>query len=206
MKKKLLLISGIVFLVVAFIVLNYSETSTPHTGIDFTYTDLQKIKTILNSKNIFVSSPTIISDDTVNQYCMYFDDKNKQQIMNTCLTTSVTDINGNPLGNINIGGDSQNALMAVALLESSPLLDSKFGMMESIFEAMISVLVCDCWEEKHPGGFESVKHWMQAAKEHHVDSGRDSTKSRISGLVEKEIVLEITKTRDSYLWTLIIIK
>ena len=153
-----------------------------------------------------MSSPTKISDYTVKQYCMYFDDQNKQQVMDECITTSITDSNGNSLGNINIGGRSEKPLMAVAIVESSPLLDSQKNNVVTVFEAMISALVCDCWEEKQPGGFVSVNQWIQAAENYHETSGRDSTKSKISGFEGKEVILEISKTGDSYLWTLIIIK
>ena len=29
---------------------------------------------------------------------------------------------------------------------------------------MIETLVCDCWNDKQPGGFESVNAWIDAAK------------------------------------------
>ena len=205
--KKVIILSGSVLSIVLILaVLSYMQQPTKYTGIDFTYSDSQTIKTILHSKNIFMSSPTKISDYTVKQYCMYFDDQNKQQIMNECITTSLTDPDGNPLGNINIGGRYEKPLMAVAIVESSPLLDSQKNNLVTVFEAMISTLVCDCWEEKQPGGFESLSQWIQAAENHHVNSGRDSTKSKISGFEGKEIILEISKADDSYLWTLIIIK
>lgn len=205
--KKVIILSGSVLSIVLILaVLSYMQQPTKYTGIDFTYSDSQTIKTILHSKNIFMSSPTKISDYTVKQYCMYFDDQNKQQIMNECVTTSLTDPDGNPLGNINIGGRYEKPLMAVAIVESSPLLDSQKNNLVTVFEAMISTLVCDCWEEKQPGGFGSLSQWIQATENHHVNSGRDSTKSKISGFEGKEIILEISKADDSYLWTLIIIK
>ncbi len=205
--KKVIILSGSVLSIVLILaVLSYMQQPTKYTGIDFTYSDSQTIKTILHSKNIFMSSPTKISDYTVKQYCMYFDDQNKQQIMNECVTTSLTDPDGNPLGNINIGGRYEKPLMAVAIVESSPLLDSQKNNLVTVFDAMISTWVCDCWQEKQPGGFESLSQWIQAAENHHVNSGRDSTKSKISGFEGKEIILEISKADDSYLWTLIIIK
>lgn len=205
-KKIILFCSSALAIGLILAALNYSEQPAKYHGIDFRYSDSQKIKNTLNSKNIFMSPPTKISDYTVKQYCMYFDDQNRQQVMDQCITTSLSDSNGNPLGNINIGGNSEKPLMAVGIVESSPLLDSQKNNMVIIFETMISEFVCDCWEEKQPGGFESVNQWIQAAANHHETSGRDSTKSKISGFEGKEVILEITKTTDSYLWTLIIIK
>ncbi|MGB0856182.1 MAG: hypothetical protein ACPGQP_04080, partial [Nitrosopumilus sp.] len=46
--------------------------------IDFTYSDIDTLKEILATKNIYMSSPTEITDYTVDQYCTFFDDENKQ--------------------------------------------------------------------------------------------------------------------------------
>lgn len=190
--------------VVAFVA-NSNVDSKHDDEVDFRYSDSKIIKNMLSSKNIFMSTPIQISDYTVKQYCMYFDQDNNQQIMDYCLTSALTDSHGISLGNINIGGNSENPQMAVALIETSDL-DSRQEIIVSVFDTLIDVLVCDCWEEQQPGGFESVSSWITAAKEYYVESEQDSTKSKISGLVGKQLILEITATDDSYLWTLIVVK
>ncbi|QUC65151.1 hypothetical protein NsoK4_02480 [Nitrosopumilus sp. K4] len=173
--------------------------------IGFTYSDSKLIKNVLSSKDIFMSTPIRISDYTVKQYCMYFDQDNDQHIMDYCLTSALTNLHGEPLGNINIGGNSEHPQMAVALIETSDI-DSRQETIVSVFDTLIDVLVCDCWEEQQPGGFASVSDWIAAAKAYYVESEQNSTKSKISGLVGNQLILEITSTGDSYLWTLIVLK
>jgi hypothetical protein len=71
---------------------------------------------------------------------------------------------------------------------------------------MIETLVCDCWEEKRPGGFESIYQWLKTAEEHYLESSQTTLKSKITGLDQKQLILEITAKEEAYLWTLIIIK
>ena len=56
---------------------NSNVTSKQVDGNDFSYSDSNIIRNELLSKDIFMSTPTKISDYTVKEYCMYFD-------QNTC--------------------------------------------------------------------------------------------------------------------------
>ena len=136
---------------------------------------------------------------------MYFDDNNEKKVMTQCLTTALTDSSGYPLGNINIGSDSENRVVALAMIESSPSINSQEENVDFVFQTMIKSLVCDCWKEQQPGGFESVREWMNAAENRYLDSGLLTLKSKISGLADKQLILEITNAKDSYLWTLIVV-
>ena len=69
---------------------------------------------------------------------------------------------------------------------------------------MIESIVCECWEEKQPGGFESVSSWIDAAKNHHLEAKKITSKSEINGLEQKDILLEITTNTEGYLWKFII--
>jgi len=206
--KKIIPISiGIIAVVtLALASTNYEPPHNSVNGVDFGYSDYQTIKNNLDKKNIHMSSPTMISDSTVKQYCMYYDQDNVQQIPSRCLTTALLDSDGNPLGNVNIGGTHEHALMALAVLESKPLLDSEKDAIGIVFETMIETLVCDCWEQTQPGKFNSIKEWIDASESHYLNSGKTTLNSKISGLAGKELILEITKTDNSYLWTLIIVK
>ena len=184
---------------------NTNVTSKQIDGNDFSYSDSTIIRNELLSKDIFMSAPTKISDYTVKEYCMYFDQNNNQKIMNQCFTSAITDSTGDPLGNINMGGDANDAQMALAILTTNDL-KSRQEVITSVFEILVKTLVCDCWNEQHPGGFSSVESWIDAAKTYYVESGQDSTKSKISGLAGKQLILEITKDNGSYLWTLIVVK
>ena len=171
----------------------------------FTFYDVEKIKESLSDKNIFMSIPTPITDHTIENYCAIRDDI--LSTINYCTTTAIQSPDGKSLGNISMGGTPDNPIMALALVESSPFLDSKFNEVEIVFKIMIETLVCDCWDEKQPGGFESVNAWLEAAKIKFAESSQTiPLKSTITGLGDETLILEIKSTSDSYSWTLIILK
>ncbi len=170
----------------------------------FTFNDVDKIKKSLSTQKIFMSSPIEITDYTIGQYCPSFDDI--QNLINHCATTVITDINGNSLGNINMGGTTDGPIMALAIIDSSPFLDSKQDTVNYVFQTMIETLVCDCWEEKQPGGFESVSAWLDAAAEKYAESPQSTLTSKIKGLENMNLILKIKSTNENYLWTLIILK
>jgi len=180
--------------------------SEPTYEIDFTYSDVNRIIEILATQNIVMSLPAEITDHTIGQYCTFFDDEDIRKIVKYCITTALLDSNGKPLGNINMGGSPDASTMALAIIEVSPFLDSKEDEVDFVFQTMIETLVCDCWEEKRPGGFESIHQWLKTAEEHYLESPQTTLKSKITGLDEKQLILEITAKEEAYLWTLIIIK
>lgn len=208
MNKKIIPLSIGMFVATIFAVAftNYDTPNNLVNTVNFEYSDYQTIQNNLDAKNIHMSSPTMISDSTVKQYCMYYDQDNTKQIPSRCMTTALLDAHGVPLGNVNIGGTHETALMALTMLESKPLLSSEKDSIETVFETMIEILVCDCWEQVQPGGFNSVKEWIDASENHYLNSDKITMNSKISGLAGKELILEITKIDDSYLWTLIIVK
>ena len=171
----------------------------------FTFYDVEKIKSSLSEQNIFMSTPTPITDHTIENYCAIRDDI--LSTINYCTTTAIQGPDGKSLGNINMGGSPDNPVMALALVESSPFLDSKSNEIGIVFETMIETLVCDCWNEKQPGGFESVNDWIETAKIKYAESSQTiPLKSTIIGLGDETLILEITSKNDSYLWTLIVLK
>ncbi|MCH7877472.1 MAG: hypothetical protein IIA82_04480 [Thaumarchaeota archaeon] len=172
--------------------------------VGFTFYDVDKIKKSLSTQKIFMSSPIEITDYTIGQYCPYFTDI--QNPIEHCATTVILDINGNSLGNINMGGTTDGPIMALAIIDSSPFLDSKQDVVHHVFQTMIETLVCDCWEDRQPGGFESVRIWLDAAAEKYSESTQSTLTSKIEGLENMKLILEITSTNENYLWTLIILK
>ena len=171
----------------------------------FTFYDVEHIKESLSEQNIFMSTPSPITDHTIENYCAI-----RADILSTityCTTTAIQGQNGKSLGNISMGGSPDNPIMAIAAIDSSPSFDSKSNEVEIVFETMIETLVCECWSEKQPGGFESVNDWLDAAKIKYAESSQDiPLKSTITGLGDETLILEVTLKNDSYLWTLIILK
>ncbi len=201
----LLGITAIVFVSIFSISENPSQPkSIPIYEMGFTFNDVDKIKKSLSTQKIFMSSPTEITDFTIGKYCPHFTDI--QNSIEHCATTVITDINGNSLGNINMGGTTDGPIMALAIIDSSPFLDSKQDAVNHVFQTMIETLVCDCWEDKKPGGFESVRAWLDTAAEKYAESPQSTLTSKIKGLKNMNLILEVTSTDEDYLWTLIILK
>jgi len=201
----LLGIATVIFISIFSISENTPEPqSKPIYEVGFTFYDIEKIKKSLSTQKIFMSSPTEITDYTIGQYCPYFADI--QNPIDHCATTVITDISGNSLGNINMGGTTDGPIMALAIIDSSPFLDSKQDTVDYVFQTMIETLVCDCWEDRQPGGFESVRIWLDAAAEKYTESPQSTLTSKIKGLKNMNLILEITSTNEDYLWTLIIFK
>lgn len=199
--------AGIVIIIFTLLLTSNNELSEPDSQliyeVGFTYYDIEKIQNALAEQNIFVSSPTAITDYTINQYCTYFE-KGFPRNVEYCTTTAVLDVDGNPLGNINIGGDTQSPVLAIANLETSTLESNRADVL-AVFETVIETLVCDCWDEKS-GEYESISDWLDAAHAFYSDSGNRNVKSKIDNLAGYEIFLEITSKDDSILQTLIILK
>ncbi len=209
--NKLILIPillGIVVVISASLLLiseNQSEPqSKPIYEVGFTFNDVDKIKKSLSTQKIFMSSPLEITDYTIGQYCPHFPDI--QNPIKHCATTVISDINGNSLGNINMGGTTDGPIMALAIIDSSPFLDSKQDTVNYVFQTMIETLVCNCWEEKQPGGFESVSAWLDVAAEKYAESPQSTLTSKIEGLENMNLILKIKSTDENYLWTLIVLK
>lgn len=174
---------------------------------DFAFYDVDKIKTKLATVGIIMTSPAAITDNTIDQYCTYFDD-DIQKFVKYCTTTALLDSDGNTFGNINLGGTIDGGpIMALAIVDSSPFLDSNDKTVDSVFQIMIETLVCDCWQERQPGGLTSVQAWIDAAEKQFAQSDQTvPLKSTIDGLDSKQVILEITPKDGSYLWALIILK
>ena len=209
MNTKILISIIVVILSAAVIFLIPENSSIPSSEnlyqYGFTFYDVEKIKSSLSEHNIFMSTPTSITDHTIENYCAIRDDI--LSTINYCTTTAIQGPDGKSLGNINMGGSPDNPIMAIAIIDSSPFLDTKSSEIEIVFETMIEALVCDCWNEKQPGNFESVNDWLNTAKSKYAESSQTiPLKSTITGLGDETLILEITSKNDSYLWTLIVLK
>lgn len=208
--NKLLVIPVIVGIVMIILVSSMMTNETPDISSKsiyesgFTYYDIEKIQDTLSEKNILVSSPTTITDHTISQYCTYFEN-GLPRTVEYCTTTAVMNSQGTTLGNINIGGNTQSPVMAVANLETKTL-DSNSDAVVAIFETMIETLVCDCWDDEESKDYDSIAAWLEAAQTFYVDSDGRNIKSKIDNLGDSEIFLEITSKENSVLQTLIILK
>ena len=200
-------VAVVIGILVATVLVSFEPESQvePVYEIDFTYYDIENIQNSLRTNDIIVTTPTAITDHTIGQYCTYFDDENIQKFVEYCTTTAIIDSDGNSIGNINIGGTFDESTMALALIESGTI-NSKTSEISKIFTTMIQTLVCDCWDDLQPGNFESIDDWINTTAEKYSESGKNTIKSKINGLDNKQLILEITSDENSYLWTLIVVK
>ncbi|KER06616.1 hypothetical protein AAA799E16_00675 [Marine Group I thaumarchaeote SCGC AAA799-E16] len=178
--------------------------TTPIYNSGFTYYDIETIQTSLKEYDIFVSSPTAITDHTISQYCTFFE-KGLPRNVEYCTTTAVLDSDGNTIGNINIGGSTASPILAIANLETDTLESDK-ETTYAIFTTVIQTLVCDCWEEEESIGFETIPDWLDTVHTFYYDSDERNIKSKIDNLADTEILFEITSKDNSVLQTLIITK
>ena len=211
--NKIILIPILAVVVLSVSIYFFSQTTsqpeiqpTPVYENDFTFYDVEKIQSSLLTHEIFMPPPTAITDHTIKQYCTFFDDEKVQRIVDYCTTSALVNSDGMTIGNVNFGGTTDGPIMALAILDSSPFLDSNENEIKIVFQTMIENLVCDCWEVKQPGGFESVSAWITTAMAKYDESSQNTLKSEIVGLDNKKLILEITSTSESYLCTLIILK
>ena len=199
---------GIIIAVSVFLMLSNDTSSDSESqliyDVGFSYYDIEHIQNNLEDHNIFVSSPTAIADHTISQYCTYFE-KGLPRSVEYCTTTAVLDYQGTSLGNINIGGDTQSPILAIANLET-PSLESSQDEVFTVFEVMIETLVCDCWEEEKSEDYPTISSWLEEVQTFYIDSDKRNIKSKIDGLAGYEILLEITTKDNSILQTLLILK
>ncbi len=179
--------------------------SVPVYDTGFTYYDIETIQTTLAKQDILVSTPVAITDHTIDQYCTFFD-KGLPRTVEYCTTTVVLDPEENTLGNINIGGDTNSPIMAIANLETTTLESNQADVL-AVFETIIETLVCDCWEEeKSDDDVESISAWLDLVHKYYYDSEERGIKSQVDDLKSSVITLEITPKENSVLQTLIILK
>ncbi len=206
------IVIGAIAAISASVILAGSTKSEPESipiyESGFTYYDIELIQTALAEHGIIVSPPTAITDDTIDRYCLYFDEERKElaRSVSYCTTTAVYDSSGNALGNINLGGDVDSPVVAIANLETSTL-DANRDKVFRIFESMIESLVCDCWEEEQQSKeFPTPTSWFEAVEKFYLDSDKHNIKSKVEDLENAEIILEITSNENSVLRTLLILK
>ena len=199
-------IAAVISLSLIFVSEEPSESQSPSIyDQGFTYYDIEIIQTTLSEQNITVSIPVAITDHTISQYCMIFENKLPQKI-DYCTTTNVIDSEGNPLGNINMGGNTNSPILAIANLETTTLESNQDDVL-TVIEVMIETLVCDCWEEeKSDDDLESISAWLDAVHSFYNDSGQRNVKSQVDDLGTSVITLEVTSKENSILHTLIILK
>ncbi len=206
MNKKVLIpvISGIVItIIIAVFMIPASEEAESET-LSISYTETNKeLQSILATNNISMSSALKLNGFSIEKYCTFFADESIQNAIKYCTSTELLDSDGQYLGNIHMVGTPGSPKYVIGVIQADPNV-SQLNEIKTIYQTMIESLVCQCWEEEKPGGFESVSDWIDAANAHHLEAKRITSKSEISGLAPKDILLEITTNTEGYLWKFIV--
>jgi len=205
MNKKILVVPVIVVLaiIVSSFVFN-SDVATEPTRLSVSYVQTNKdLKDSLMTHAISMSSPLKLSGSSIVEYCTFFANDDLQNSIEYCTSTELLDSDGRYLGNIHMVGTSDIPKYAIGVIQVSPTLENLDGV-KIIYQTMIEFLVCTCWNEKMPGGFDTVSAWIDAANAHHLEAKKITSKSEISGLAQKGLLLEITTNREGYLWKIVI--
>ena len=133
----------------------------------------------------------------------FFSDENLQKSVQYCTSTELIDSDGKFIGNIHMIGDSDFPFAVLGVMQTDPFM-SELNSVKAISEVMIKSLVCDCWINEKPGGFESVSDWIDAAKSHHLEAKKITSKSEINNLAQKQLLIEISTNKEGYLWKFIV--
>jgi len=206
MNKKILIpvISGIAITIIVSVLMIPTPEEAESETLSISYTKTNKeLQSILATNNISMSSALKLNGFSIQKYCTFFADEATQNAIKYCTSTELLDSDGQYLGNIHMVGTSGSPQYVIGVIQADPHV-SQLNEIKIIYQTMIESIVCECWNEKKPGGFESVSDWIDAANAHHLEAKRNTSKSEISGLTPKDILLEITTNTEGYLWKFIV--
>ncbi len=206
MNKKIL----ITIVVVIMVGISFSSLMLPDNDqvssnvLSISYVDTNKeLQSDLALFDIHMSSPLTLNGFSIEKYCTFFSDESIQKSIEYCTSTELLDSKRQFLGNIQMVGSNSVPKFVIGVIQSDPFV-SQSDDIKIIINSMIESMVCDCWEQRKPGGFESVSMWVDAANSHHLQNNSITTKSEIKGLSDKPLLLEITTNDEGYLWKFII--
>jgi len=206
MNKKVLIpvISGIaIAIIISVLMIPIPEEAESETlSISYTKTN-KELKSILETNNISMSSALKLKGSSIQKYCTFFADEATQNAIKYCTSTELLDSDGGYLGNIHMVGTSGSPRFVIGVIQADPIT-SQLDEIKIIYQTMIESIVCECWNDEKPGGFDSVSDWIDAAHAHHLEAKRITSKSEINGLAQKELLLEITTNTEGYLWKFIV--
>jgi len=173
--------------------------------LDFTYKDANaNLKEALTTEGISMSSPLILKEKTdIDKYCTFLKDKEKQSLVEYCTSTELRDSDGTFLGNIHMIGSPSFPRLIIVLLQVDPLMN-QLDSVKTVFSLVTKNLVCNCWEEKKPGGFETVDSLIDGLRQFHISDVKPHSQSNPINIEGKSMQIELTTNPQGYLWELLI--
>lgn len=174
-------------------------------SLDFTYDEANSVlKQSLQSQGIAMSSPLRFpKQQDIEKWCKFFTDSEKQKLVEYCTSTELKDQNGNFLGNIHLVGSPSTPRLVLVVLESNPVMDN-MNQIKTVFGTVTKELVCDCWEDVKPGGYETVENWTDALRDFHISGSKPHSESTSVSLASKHVQIQLTTTKEGYVWEMLI--
>ena len=205
MNKKILYAGIIVAIAISVLVVSFSvKTPSPSVSTSPYLEHNLILKQKLSDAEISMSSPIQLrTPDDIKQYCSFFADDEKQNLVEYCTSTELKDKDGNFLGNIHMVGLKDLPQMVLVLIQTDPSM-SQIDSVKKIFGATIEELVCKCWADLKPDNFENVNDWIDGMRSFHASDTQTHSKSKQLVLEGKTLQLELTTNNEGYLWQLYI--
>ena len=194
--------------VIIFVISYNEKPETPKIDVlslDFTYDEANSmLKQSLQSQGIAMSSPLRFhKQQDIEKWCSFFSDKEKQKLVEYCTSTEIKDQNGNFLGNIHMVGSSGAPKLVLVVLQTNPMMDS-MNQIKTVFGIVTKELVCDCWEDVKPDGYETVENWVDALRDFHTSGSKPHSESKSILLASKHMQIQLTTTKEGYVWEMLI--
>lgn len=214
MKSRKYLVLGIgvaaVIAVIVFAISYNGKSETPKIdslSLDFTYDEANSVlKQSLQSQEITMSSSLrFTKQQEIEKWCKFFSDSEKQKLVEYCTSTEIKDPSGNFLGNIHLVGSPSAPKLVLVVLQSNPMLDN-INQIKAVFGTVTKELVCDCWESVKPGGYETIENWVVALQNFHTGGSKPHSESKSILLASKHMQIQLTTTKEGYVWDLLIAK
>lgn len=210
-KKPIYIGIGAAAALAGMLIVVYSTTGiaampkTDSFALDFTYEEANSnLKQSMQSHGILMSSALKFEEQKdIEKWCSFFTDQEKQKLVEYCTSTEIKDQKGNFLGNVHIVGSSSAPRLVFAILQSNPMIDN-LEQVKTVFGTMTKELVCDCWEEVKPSGYDTIGDWVDALRDFHTSGDKPHSASKPLALASKHLQIELTTNKDGYLWELLI--
>ncbi len=204
-KFTVVLVAGIIVALSAGFTLVDSD-SDPQKGdiFSFTYADANSdLQLALVESNIHMSSPLKLNGFSIQKYCTFFSDELVQNSIDYCTSTEILDSRGGFLGNIQMVGSNHRPEYVITAIQTDHIV-SESTDLKTIIQTVVDTLICSCWEIESPGGFATIPMWIDATLEHHESGVSTTSRSTVSDLAGKNLLLELTANPEGYLWKLVV--
>jgi len=214
MKSRKHLFAGIgvaAAIAVTVFVIYYNEKPIPSQvdllALDFTYDEANSVlKQSLQSNGITMSSPLQFQkQQDLDKWCKFLADPEKQKVVEYCTSTELKDQNGQFVGNIHMVGSPIAPSLVVVALQSDPYLGN-INQVKTVFDTVTKELVCDCWNNEKPGGYDTIGDWVDALRDFHNTGNKPQSQSKSLALASKHMLIRLATSNEGYVWQMLIAK